>query len=178
MSNEKKWLPFTQEQLDAVMADIITRSKNLMSLKGGEYARGSDRLDNFRRNAAVLNTTPELVWGVYAAKHWDAINTYIGDITEGKVRERSEPIEGRAHDMINYLILFCALVKAREGTAGDFSLMLNPDKILYNRNVHIYLLEEGTYLNKITGAQTLSKDMKISPGVIVEVADNIHKVKM
>lgn len=109
------WPPFTQAQLDIVMANIIERTKNLMSSKGAEYAHGSDRLDNFRRNAASLGTTPELVWGVYAAKHWDALTTYVSDISTGKTRERSEPIEGRAHDLINYLILFCAMVQARGG---------------------------------------------------------------
>lgn len=157
------WTPFTQEQLDVVMRDIITRAQELMGSKGGEYAKGNDRLDNFRRNAASLSTDPELVWAVYAAKHWDAITTYITDITAGKTRERSEPIEGRAHDLINYLILFCALVQAREGQ-GSLDLggkvkeelaipaVPVPNYTRVSPHTHVYITDAGVYYNPALGS--------------------------
>jgi len=83
-------------------------------LKGGEYAGDHDRLDNFRRNGANLGLPMEVIWGVYAAKHWDAIGTYIRDLTTGKTRERMEPISGRVDDLLVYLILFKCMIIERD----------------------------------------------------------------
>ena len=79
--------------------DLITSTvnsvTNLSTTKGVEYSGETNRLLNFVRNAAALDVEPELVWAVYAGKHWDAIQTYCKDMNVGLVRTRSEPIEGR-----------------------------------------------------------------------------------
>ena len=108
------WQPYTQQQLDALIDETIKATMHLMKSKGAEYAHGSDRLDNFRRNAADLDVPPELVWMVYARKHWDSITTYVRDIKDGKQRDYSESIEGRFDDMINYCLLGKAMVQARK----------------------------------------------------------------
>lgn len=82
----------------------------LSRLKGGEYAGDDDRLANFRRNAAALGLPMESVWGVYCAKHWDAIMQYIKDENNGVKRERLEGLEGRAMDIIVYMTLFIAML--------------------------------------------------------------------
>lgn len=82
----------------------------LAKLKGGEYAGDDDRLANFRRNAAALGLPMESVWGVYCAKHWDAIMQYIKDENNGVKRERLEGLEGRAMDIIVYMTLFIAML--------------------------------------------------------------------
>ena len=104
---------YTHDQYDTLIDKTILTIKLLSSLKGGEYAGDKDRLANFKRNAANLDLLPEQVWGVYAAKHWDAINQYIKDLGNGKSRERIESITGRADDLIVYLILFKALYEDR-----------------------------------------------------------------
>ncbi len=65
------------------------------------------------------------MWGVYAGKHIDAINTYIRDTASGRTRPRSESIEGRAHDAALYMILFIALVRELEGKGTATSAEIN-----------------------------------------------------
>jgi hypothetical protein len=101
---------FSQKKYDALVQETIEQVQQLSSLKGGEYGGDSDRLANFRRNAERLSVNMETVWGVYAAKHWDAIQQYITDKNADKVRKRLESLAGRADDLIVYLILFKAIL--------------------------------------------------------------------
>lgn len=105
---------FTVEAWKKVLTDAIEKINYLSATKGGEYAAEDDRLDNFRRNGERLGLPMEVVWGVYASKHWDALQTYIRDINRGRTRARSEPIEGRADDLIVYLLLFKAMLAERK----------------------------------------------------------------
>lgn len=83
------------------------RQDQLLKVKGADYTRHSvDRLSNFKRNAAALDTSPLLVWAVYFNKHIDAIMAFV---KTGKTE--SEAIEGRIDDAINYLYLLEGLVK-------------------------------------------------------------------
>jgi hypothetical protein len=101
------------KDFDKLVNETIETCKEIMISKGGEYAHGDDRLDNFKRNAQLLGLTPEEVHAIYLGKHMDAIHTYIKDIRSGKERTRSEPILGRFDDAINYLILGKALAVER-----------------------------------------------------------------
>lgn len=87
--------------MDSVYDDL----KRLNRTKGHDYAGDDDALANFKLAGQRLGLTPEAVWGVYASKHWSAIETYI---KEGQVE--SEPIEGRIKDAILYLFLLMGLV--------------------------------------------------------------------
>lgn len=104
---------YSAAQWNALLERTLETIKHLAAVKGGEYAPAADRLANFRRNGAKFGVPSELVWGIYAGKHFDAIATYIGDIVSGTHRPRSEPIEGRADDLIVYLILFKAMLEER-----------------------------------------------------------------
>ncbi len=95
--------------VDDTLHSVIT----LSATKGSEYAGDVDRLNNFRRNGERLGLAMEQVWGVYAGKHWDSIQTFIRDIGEKRQREYSEPLEGRCDDLIVYLILFKAMLAER-----------------------------------------------------------------
>lgn len=105
--------PYTQHQLQDLIERTTYEINKLSHLKGGEYAGDGDRLLNFKRNASNLGVPPEVVWSIYAAKHWDAIQQYCKDILNNKNRERLESIMGRADDLIVYLILFKALYENR-----------------------------------------------------------------
>lgn len=109
-----QWPPYTQEQLDKLIKDTVNNTMQLMKSKGAEYAHGNDRLDNFRRLAAIIGIPPEIVWMVYANKHWDSITTWVKDVTEGRQRKYSEDMSGRFDDMINYCVLGKAMLQARE----------------------------------------------------------------
>ncbi len=88
----------------------VTQLEMLMVVKGGEYAADNDRLANFREASRRTGLTPAQVLLVYLDKHYSAICNNIKDATQGTTRAKSEPIEGRIHDMINYLILYKALL--------------------------------------------------------------------
>lgn len=102
------------KEFNKLVDNTVETCKEILVAKGGEYAHGEDRLDNFKRNAAQLGLNAEEVWAVYFRKHLDSISTYVQDIRKGIDRPRSEHILGRFDDAINYLILGKGLVIDRE----------------------------------------------------------------
>lgn len=103
-----------QQEFEEIVNETVAEIKNLLAVKGGEYARSDDRLANFKRGAADTGATPLQVAFIYASKHIDSIITYIRDDAIGAKRDRSEPIEGRLNDLINYCIFIKALIKDQE----------------------------------------------------------------
>jgi hypothetical protein len=102
---------------ELLVQETYTESAKLLINKGGEYAGSDDRLANFKRGAALTGATPLQVCLIYLAKHFDAVTTYVRDEASGVERVRSEPIEGRLDDLLNYCILMKALVReARDGS--------------------------------------------------------------
>lgn len=110
---------FPNSRFAKVLDETVVEIIRLRQLKGGEYAGDVDCLANFRSEAAANGIPMELVWKIYAGKHWAAVSTYIKDILDHKVRPRSEPIEGRLDDLILYFILLKAILFEREETAAD-----------------------------------------------------------
>lgn len=104
---------FTPQQWETLLTEALAKIQSLSKLKGGEYAGDQDRLANFRRNAAALGVDMELVWAVYAGKHWDSIQQYIKDLRAETTRTRLEPISGRVNDLLVYLLLFRAMLQER-----------------------------------------------------------------
>ncbi len=105
---------FSHAEYDSLVSSTIDQVKKLGSLKGGEYAGDVDRLANFRRNGERLDLPMEVVWAVYAAKHWDAIMQYVQDLHTGKIRKRMESLTSRVDDLIVYALLFKAMLVERE----------------------------------------------------------------
>lgn len=112
---EQNPIPFgySPVQWDKLLTRTIDSIKALATTKGGEYSGDDDRLANFRRNAAALGIPMETCWAVYAGKHWDSIQQYVKDLSTGRERVRSEPMSGRADDLIVYLLLFKAMLEER-----------------------------------------------------------------
>ena len=103
-----------QVEFTELFNETIDRITSLLVVKGGEYAGSDDRLANFKRGAALTGCTPAQCLFIYMSKHYDAVATYIRDEAAGVTRTRSEPIEGRVDDLINYGILLKALLKETE----------------------------------------------------------------
>lgn len=97
----------------AIVDSTFKTLLDLLEAKGGEYAGDQDRLANFKRNAERLGMLPEQIWAVYFAKHIDAIFQYIMDQGNGTERRRTESLEGRVDDAINYLLLFKGILAER-----------------------------------------------------------------
>lgn len=104
---------YSHVEYQTLMDATFEKCRELGVKKGGEYAGDDDRLANFRRNGLSLNLPMEVIWGVYAAKHWDALMQYITDLRSDKQRPRMEPINGRVDDLIVYLILMKCMIDER-----------------------------------------------------------------
>ena len=61
---------------------------------------------NFKLVARNTGLTPLQVWSVYFHKHIDSIMTFV---KKGELK--SESIDSRIHDSINYLLLLNGLIK-------------------------------------------------------------------
>ena len=104
-----------QEQFTAIVRDTFAETERLLIVKGGEYAGAGDRLLNFKRGAQLTGVTPLQCAFIYSSKHYDAIATFVRDDAEGTPRPRSEPIEGRLDDLINYCLLMKAIIAEQRG---------------------------------------------------------------
>ena len=111
--NELYGSVYSRERWNQLLDEAFESIRKLGQLKGGEYSGDSDRLLNFRRNARDLELPMEVIWRVYAAKHWDAVGQYIRDLQTGKERTRLESISGRVDDLLVYLLLFKAMLEER-----------------------------------------------------------------
>ena len=121
-----------QAEFDVEVKHAIAAIERLLEVKGGEYAGSEDRLANFKRGAALTGATPLQVLFIYMSKHYDAVATYVRDEAEGTSRPRSESIEGRLHDIINYAILALAMVKEQREVAHRTKLRDTVDDLAHS----------------------------------------------
>jgi len=109
-----------RQEFTKIIEDTFESIKVLNDTKGEEYSGEEDALANFKRTGKAQDLPAMKVWAVFAAKHYDAINSFIRN---GKVL--SEPIEGRIDDLIMYLLLLKGLI------ADEAKPHLNPFQIYY-----------------------------------------------
>lgn len=95
----------------SLFTETLKTLESLLTIKGGEYAGSDDRLANFKRGAQLVGITPLQCAFVYASKHYDAIATYVRDDASGRERPRSEGIEGRLDDLMNYCFLMKCIIR-------------------------------------------------------------------
>lgn len=97
---------------DAVFAERFASCIEIIKRKNADYSQGEqkgDRIAAFRRIARDIDITMPQAWAVFAQKHWGSIMKYV---KTGSVE--SEPIDSRIDDLINYLVLFGAIVAELE----------------------------------------------------------------
>ncbi len=110
----------THMEFDSFLSKFFDDLKKIGDTKGLEYSNSGDRLANFKRLAMKLGTTPETVCLIYGTKHLDSIDHFVKYLDmERQVpfALRSEPIQGRFHDAVLYLILLAALIEERTSEA-------------------------------------------------------------
>lgn len=105
-------LPHIEADID--FREVIQECDRVLTVKGHDYTQGQGRLKNFYTNAERLDVPASKVLAVYFFKHIDAIETFLRD---GQVK--SEPIEGRIVDAINYLLLLAKLVRAEQKDVAE-----------------------------------------------------------
>ena len=100
-----------QADFTSLVDTTFEAARQLLVVKGGEYAGSDDRLANFKRGAALTGASALQVAFIYASKHYDAIATFVRDDASKTSRPRSEPMDGRFDDMINYCLLMKAILR-------------------------------------------------------------------
>lgn len=99
---------------DEVFAARFTDCIDMLRSKNKDYSQGEqkgDRIAAFRRIARDVDITMKQAWAVFCQKHWGAVMKFV---KEGTVE--SEPIDGRINDIINYMVLFGAIVDDERST--------------------------------------------------------------
>lgn len=107
----------TQEKFDAILENRIATMRTTLASKSKEYAKGSDKLYNFKRAAQIERTTPEKAWLGMWMKH---IVSVI-DIVEAPENIPVALLEEKISDSINYLVLLEAMQKERIAQVAQFS---------------------------------------------------------
>ena len=93
-------------ELNDLMDKVFKDASALLKSKNTTYSKGeSDGLSNFKCVAGSLETSPLKVWATYYLKHHLSVMAYI------RRGDESEPIEERALDIINYMVMLVALVR-------------------------------------------------------------------
>lgn len=105
-----------------LMRDTFAAIEGLSRTKGAEYADERDQLSHFKESGAEAGVTPEQAWLIFFNKHDRAVKSFVRN---GMVH--SEPIEGRIHDAILYLVLLKAMIVER-----DTSEFIIKDNIIFH----------------------------------------------
>jgi len=97
------------EQAFEARVDLCRR---VLISKNVEYARGSDKLHNFKEAACIEGVSPEQALRGMLLKHWQSLRDLCNDLD----RDIIHPIslwDEKIGDSLNYLFLLDALVKER-----------------------------------------------------------------
>lgn len=100
----------TPGDFDVILESRIDKVRMVLGFKAQEYARGNDRLHNFKRVARVKGcSVPEACLDGYY-KHFVSLLDMVDDYKNGK----DHPVQlwdEKFGDAINYLILLEAIIK-------------------------------------------------------------------
>lgn len=101
----KKFKEVSDKTVDSYFDKAVLKRlelcKEILIIKGKEYATDKDKFHNFNVAAILNGTTPEkALWG-FATKHLVSIM----DIIDDSDKFSGQQIEDKIGDMINYLIL-------------------------------------------------------------------------
>lgn len=105
----------TEKKFDEFLSYVIEKYvKEVMCKKSAEYARGNDKLYNFKRAASMSGKTPlECLRGM-KLKHDVSIDDMLNDDLVGK-KYAQEWWQEKLSDDINYMFLMWALLSEKYG---------------------------------------------------------------
>jgi hypothetical protein len=101
------------EKFNEIVERRIQSIRDSLVKKGAEYARGEDRLWNFKRGASISKKSlPRTVEG-YLTKHIASFYDIIDDYDKG-IHPSKELINEKFGDIINYMMLMEAVLLEEE----------------------------------------------------------------
>jgi hypothetical protein len=101
-------------QLEKFIEESQDARYKLRNERAKSYSRNSDRLHNFRRQAALKGTTPERALEGNLSKHVISIYDMLDDLDNGGHHSMKTWRE-KLHDAQNYLDLLHAMLAERYG---------------------------------------------------------------
>lgn len=114
------------EKFNKLTEQVIERIRRVQAAKNAEYASDSDKLHNFKRAGAVLQSTPEQaligMWTKHIVSILDIVDKLDAEnkkagldlvVNPEHIGIRKAMIEEKIGDAIIYLILLEALLKER-----------------------------------------------------------------
>lgn len=104
----------TTEDFEKVFEARVDLCRRVLIGKNTEYARGGDKLSNFKKAAGRLGSTPESALLGMETKHSISIVDMIQDLERG-LHHPMSMWEEKIGDELNYLLLLRALLEERYG---------------------------------------------------------------
>tara|TARA_A100001201_G_C4078803_1_gene198260 strand:- start:1258 stop:1584 length:327 start_codon:yes stop_codon:yes gene_type:complete len=102
----------TQKEFNEVIKQLDKMSKSIMNDKRPEYTNeNEDVLQNFKNTAERIDISDLKVWTVFFEKQIQSVLAHVKNAN----LKKSEPIESRFADIINYCYLGLALFYERDG---------------------------------------------------------------
>lgn len=102
-----------QEAFEKVFIELIKDMENVLIAKARDYVMGEDRLHNFKRAAALEQTTAHQALLGMLSKHIISIYDYADRHENGEYFTLTQWQE-KIHDYLNYGVLLYALIVEEE----------------------------------------------------------------
>jgi hypothetical protein len=99
----------TETEFLRVFESRVDKCRTVLKSKNAEYARGGDKLSNFKKAAALQGCCPEKALQGMMAKHQVSISDMINDLNDG-IYTPMEVWDEKINDALNYLFLLDALL--------------------------------------------------------------------
>ncbi len=100
----------TYEDFEKTFEARVDQCRRTLISKNTEYARGGDKLSNFKKAAAMQGVTPPTALQGMMSKHQISIVDFIADLERGITHPQSAWDE-KIGDALNYLFLLDAILK-------------------------------------------------------------------
>ena len=104
----------TYEDFETCFESRVDLCRRVLVGKNTEYARGGDKLSNFKKAAGRLGSTPESALLGMENKHSISIVDMIQDLDKG-IHHPMDKWEEKIGDELNYLFLLRGLLEERYG---------------------------------------------------------------
>jgi hypothetical protein len=100
----------TQEEFGKTFESRVDSCRRILISKNTEYARGGDKLSNFKKAGGMLGKHPAIALQGMMSKHQISIVDMINDFELGITHPQKQWDE-KLNDALNYLFLLDALIK-------------------------------------------------------------------
>ncbi len=107
-----QFVKMTDQQFDKRVATRVKSIQKVLSSKGIEYGTGKDRMHNFNHAAQMDGIYPEEACHGMMMKHLVSYKDIQANLLDGDL-PTAKHLKEKVGDLINYLILFEAMVLQR-----------------------------------------------------------------